>query len=151
MTAAPPLDWIAEIDATLMDLEEKPQFGHAPSLDWVRFEKNLQKLFNQPHLKVTHQAKGWMASHHLLEGLGKEIMPLSVAWAPLHIPSFFVTDSAHLKTLIVELFETEEGAQYFYDTSLTEGFYYYFAAEMLHQLVKLHFSAPFGTPFRGIH
>ncbi len=83
-----------------------------------------------------------MASHQVLEGLGKELLPLSIVWSQISAPAFFVTNSTQLKTWIAELFETEVSGQYFYDHSLVEGFYHYFAAEMLRQLQKLHFAAP---------
>lgn len=148
MTAGHPLDWIGEIDSALAALDEKPQFGNVPPLDWSQLEKNLREFFNKPSLKISHHAKGWIASHHLLDGMGKEVMPLSIVWQPLREPSLFVTDRSNLERLLIEMLETEEGARFFYESPLMQGFYFYFAAELLRQLEKLRFSFPL-TPQLG--
>jgi flagellar motor switch protein FliN/FliY len=148
MTAARPLDWITEIEASLAELDAKPQFGLPGTLNWKEFEQEIQKLLGYKDLKLVHQAKGWLASNELFAGLGGKLLPLTLEWAPLKAPAFFVTDRQNLKDLMSLVFESEEATNFFYDPSYVTGFYNYFAAELLRLMEKQSFSSPL-TPRLG--
>jgi len=142
MTAARPFDWINEIEASLAELDEKPQFGLPTSLNWQLLEHQLQELIGHKNLKLIHQVKGWVASNELFTGLGSKLLPLAVEWTPLQTPAFFVFDRQNLKDLMSLLFASEEAANYFYDSSYVSAFYNYFAVEVLRLVEKQPFSSP---------
>lgn len=142
------LDWIKEIESTLVELDEKPQFTLPKPFDWAQFEKELQDLLQRPGLTVSHTVQGWVASHQLLEGVGGSPFSLSINWLPLKSSAFLVTDQQNLKDLMSFLFESDEAANFFYDSSYIQGFYHYFAAEILRLIEKQKFATPL-TPRIG--
>ncbi len=142
MTSAQPLDWIKQIDAQLVRLDEKPQFGTPAPLDWQQLETDLRSVLNKPELTLTHSAKGWVTAGQLLQGLGENIVPLTIEWSPLESPVFFVTGEYTLNELMGELLATEEEAPSFYDPSLVDGFCSYFTAQILRLLSKQSFAVP---------
>lgn len=142
MTSTQPLDWIRQIDAQLAELDEKPQFGIPSTLDWQRLETDLRTLLNKPELTLTHSVKGWVASGQHLAGLGENLVALSIEWAPLSAPAFFVTGEYTLKELMGDLLAIEEEAPTFYDPALVDGFCSYFTAELLRLLSKQQFASP---------
>jgi flagellar motor switch protein FliN len=150
MTAPRPLDWITEIEASLVELEEKPQFGLPAPFDWRQLEREIQQLVGHPELKLSHTVKGWVTSNQLFAGIGGRLFPLTIEWSPLQAPSFFVTDEQNLKDLMSDLFESEEAANFFYESPYVLGFYNYFAAEMLRLLSIQPFASPL-TPRLGPH
>lgn len=150
MTAVRPLDWISEIETSLVELDEKPQFGVPAPLNWQQLEQDLRKTLHSKDLKITHASKGWVTSDQLFAGLGGKILPLIIDWSPLHVPVFFVTDQQNLKDLMAALFESEEAANFFYESSYVEAFYNYFASEMLCLLEKQQFASPL-TPRLRLH
>ena len=142
MTSAQPLDWIKQIDAQLAGLDEKPQFGTPAPLKWHQLETDLRTLLNQPELTLTHSAKGWVTAGQLLQGLGENVVPITIEWSPLESSAFFVTGEYTLKELMGELLATEEEAPSFYDPALVDGFCSYFAAQVLRLLSNQSFAAP---------
>ena len=146
MTAPRPLDWIQEIEASLVELDEKPQFGLPALLDWEQLEKELQQLLNRPHIKLSHTLRGWVTADELFAGLGRETLPLSIELSPIKIPAFFVTDQQNLKELMAYVFGDD--SNFFYESSYVQGFYTYFASEMLRLIEKQKFSSPL-TPRLG--
>ena len=142
MTSAQPLDWIKQIDAQLAELDERPQFGTPAPLNWHQLETDLRTLLNRPELTLTHSAKGWVTAGQLLQGLGENIVPLTIEWAPLESPAFFVTGEYTLKELMGELLAPEEEAPSFYDPALVDGFSAYFAAQILRLLSNQSFATP---------
>lgn len=148
MTTAHPLDWIREINAALVALDEKPQFGVPAPFDWENLERGLQEVLQKPQLKIKQNASEWIVSNQLLKGLGENPLSLPIEWSPLHTPAFFVMDEQTLKNLISELFSSEESASFFYESHLAEGFYHYLAAEALYLIEKQQFASPL-TPRIG--
>ncbi len=148
MTTERPLDWIREIDASLVELDEKPQFGLPAAFDWHSLEKEFRDLFGRYQLQVSHEVKGWVTSDQLWQGMGGKLLPISIEWSPIQSPSFFVTDEHNLKELMADLFASKEAAAFFYSSPLVQGFYYYFATEVLHVLEKQKFTSPL-TPRLG--
>ena len=142
MTSAQPLDWIKQIDAQLAGLDERPQFGTPTPLNWQQLETDLRNLLNKPELTLSHSAKGWVTAGQLLQGLGENIVPLTIEWSPLESPAFFVTGEYTLKELMGELLAPEEEAPSFYDPALVDGFSAYFAAQILRLLTRQSFGTP---------
>ncbi len=140
MSAEKPFGWIKQVERLLYELEEKPQFGVPSSFSLQRFEKRLQEIFDRPSLKVTYSLKGWVASEQIREGAGEVLLPLKLEWAPLASPAYFITTDQDLKLLMADLLGGEKEAAYFYDPSLVQGFYHYFACEMLHALQQQEFA-----------
>ncbi|MCC5832923.1 MAG: type III secretion system cytoplasmic ring protein SctQ [Chlamydiales bacterium] len=141
-SAEKPLDWIKQIERFIFELEEKPQFGLPNDFDWQGFEKRLQEAFGRPSLKIEYRAQGWRSGDERWAGLGEDLLPLPVEWAPLQSPAYFLTNEQDLKWLMADLLGGEKEAAYFYDLSLVQGFYHYFAAEMLQTLDQLDFAPP---------
>jgi flagellar motor switch protein FliN len=142
MTSHQPLDWIQQVDAHLVALDEKPQFGTFNSLDWGRLEEDLRKLLNRPEITITHTEKGWIAPGQILAGLGENIIYLPIEWSPLSSTAFFVTGELNIKELMSNLLATEEETPFFYEPALVDGFYSYFAAEILRLISKQQFASP---------
>lgn len=141
MSAAPPLDWIQKIETSLAELDEKPQFGFPKPFDWEKFDAELKAILNaSAHLKTT--VKGWMAPNQIFAGLGGKLLPLVIEWSPLHPPVFFITDQQNIKELMASVFQSQEAANYFYDADYVQGFYHYFAAEVLQAIEKQNFASP---------
>lgn len=150
MTTAPPLDWIREIDAALVALDEKPQFGVPTPFDWEKFERGLQEVLQKPQLKIQQNTSEWIVSNQLFKGLGENLLALSIEWSPLHTPAFFVIEKQTIKNIINELLSSEKSTSYFYDSHLAEGFYHYLAAEALYLIEKQRFASPL-TPRIGTY
>lgn len=137
MAISKPLDWIKTLDAALVELDEAPQFGMPEPFPWAELEKSLQDLFETPSLKLDWTVKGWTKAGEAND----QLLPLAISWAPLDHPVCFAMSQQDLKGLMSELLKGEERASYFFDNQLLEGFYRYFAAEVLFQLNKLHFAS----------
>ncbi|MCH9626803.1 MAG: hypothetical protein S4CHLAM2_04340 [Chlamydiales bacterium] len=150
MATEKPLDWIKQVDLALFELEEKPQFGNPALFDWGLLEKRLQELFKTSLLKIKHHEKGWLNEGELVSEIGENPLLLTFEWAPLAAPAYFVTTDHDLKRLMAELLAGEKEAAYFYDPSLIQGFYHYFAAEMLHVLEELGFASPLSPRLKGV-
>ncbi len=140
MTSEKPLDWIKHVERVLFDLEEKPQFGLPSAFDWDRFQKRLREAFGRPSLKIEYHSKGWETGAQCWTGLGEDLLPLPIEWTPLSSPAYFLTTEQDLKRLMAELLGGEKEAAYFYDLSLVQGFYHYFAAEILYALDQQGFA-----------
>lgn len=136
---AAPLNWIRQLDELLAELDQKPQFGLSSPFDWPKMEKALQKLFDRPDLTLSHKINGWGTKEQVQEGLEGELCPLTLEFAPISSPFFFVTDAQSLKGLMGTLFHSPEAATFFFDPSHVEGFYAYFATEVLHAIGKQEF------------
>lgn len=147
-TASKPLEWIEQIEATIFELEKRPQFGLPAPFDLVLLEEKLRALFERPSLKVSYESKGWVLPEHHFDGLGEPLVPLLIDLTPLESPAYFVTTEQDLKHLMTDLLEGEEGASFFYERHLSDGFYHYFAAEVLRILAELQFASPL-TPRLG--
>lgn len=137
-----PLDWIKQVDQLLLELEEKPQFGFPTAFNWGHLEQYLQEIFKRPSLKLDSVFKGWTKPEELYTGLGSDLLFLTINWLPLPSPAYFVASSQDIKWLMAELLGGEKQASYFYDFSLVQGFFHYFAAEMLLALEKMEFAPP---------
>jgi flagellar motor switch protein FliN len=148
MTAVRPLNWIKEIEASLIALDEKPQFPIPQPLNFQQLEHDLQQLVGRSDLKLLHHSKGWVSSDQLFAGLGEKLHPLTIEWTPVEPPSLFVTDQQNLKDLISLLLQSEEGGNFFYESPYLQSFYAYFAVEVLRLLMKQPFSSPL-TPRLG--
>jgi flagellar motor switch protein FliN/FliY len=142
MTAEKSLEWIRQIERVILELEEKPQFGLPTDFDWGGFEKRLREAFGRPSLKIEYHSKGWESGDGRWSGLGEDLLPLPIEWAPLRSPAYFLTTGQDLKWLMADLLGGEKEAAYFYDISLVQGFYHYFAAETLQALDQLGFASP---------
>lgn len=142
MAAVHPLDWIQEIEASLLELDEKPQFGLPAPFNWEHFEKELQQLLSRSDLKITHTAKGWMSADQIFAGMGGSLESLVIECSPLYSPAFFVTDQQNLKDMMSILFESDSAANFFYDAGYVQSFNNYFAAEILHLIEKQQFASP---------
>lgn len=148
MTAVRPLDWIPEIEASIVALDEKPQFRVPSPLNWELVEKELQTLLGRTDLKLSHTLKGWETSRQLFKGLSNHLFSLAIEFSPLKVPAYFVTDEYNLKELMTLLFKSPEAGTFFYESPYVEGFYNYFAVEVLRILEKQPFSTPL-TPRLG--
>lgn len=142
MAVAHPLDWIRQIESSLLELEEKPQFGLPTPFDWGRFEKRLQHLFEKPDLKILHTIHGWKTPDQLFHGFGQTFLPLTIEWPTLGSSAFFITNQQNLKQLMADLFNSEECAAFFFDQDHVKGFYKYFAVEIFHALEEEKLGSP---------
>ncbi|MFN0065328.1 MAG: type III secretion system cytoplasmic ring protein SctQ [Chlamydiales bacterium] len=136
------LDWIKQIDAALLDLDEKPQFALPSAVPLNRLEEILCKLFARSFLKLSHAEKGWMQSKQLFDGLGENISTLTIEWTPLETPLYFVVSEQDLKELMSDLLGGMKAATPFFDGELAEGFFHYLALEVLQALETLKYMAP---------
>ncbi len=151
LTDTKPLDWIKHVERILLDLEEKPQFSLPTPFNWGSFEKKLQQVLGHSSVKIECHSKGWEQGEGRFAGLGEDLLPLAIEWAPLETPAYFLTTPQDLKKLMAELLGGEKEAAYFYDISLVQGFYQYFAAEMLDALEQLQFAPPLAPRLGMIH
>ncbi len=143
-----PLDWIREIESSIVALDQKPQFGLPTPLEWEKVEKEIQRILGKETLQLSHTVQGWTHSKELFEGLSGNVLALPIEYAPLKSPAFFVTDAQTLKNLMASTFESDEVGSYFVNAGYVEAFFSYFAAEMLHILSKQQFASPL-TPRIG--
>lgn len=150
MATEKPLDWIKQVDLALCELEEKPQFGNPALFDWKLLEKRLQELFKTSKLKIEHHEKGWLSEDALVSEMGENPLLLTFEWTPLAAPAYFVTTDHDLKRLMAKLLGGEKEAAYFYDPSLIQGFYHYFAAEMLRTVEEVGFASSLSPRLKGV-
>ncbi|MCH9625036.1 MAG: hypothetical protein S4CHLAM123_02020 [Chlamydiales bacterium] len=149
MTTTHPFNWIRQIDQALLDLEEKPQFGLPKSIDWEQLKRDLQQALGCPNLLIRHAVKGWMTPPQAFEGQSQALKPQSIVWSTIGSASYFVCDEQTLKQMMKELLGSEEGAAFFFESSLVDGFYQYLTAEILYVIEKQGFASPL-TPRIGM-
>lgn len=141
--AAHAMDWIEQVDAILIGLDEhKPQFEASFSLDWKRVEEDLRRLFQFPDLTLSHTVRGWVDGKELWKAGDQNLYSLAIDWQPLSEPAYFLTSSHDLKQLMSELVGGEKAASFFFEPGLLQGFYHYFTAEVLNILTTHSFAAP---------
>ncbi len=137
MSVSPPLDWIRQIEESLLELEEKPQFGGLETFDWNSLAESLCKLFNSSELKIEPKVQGWVLPEQLPHD---NLHPLVIHWSPLHEQAYFVTSDQDLKLLMAELLGGKKSASYFFDTPLARGFYHYLGVQVLQALEEISFA-----------
>ncbi|NGX55056.1 MAG: Flagellar motor switch protein FliN [Chlamydiae bacterium] len=133
-------DWIKRIDASIATLEEKPQFGAPLPFPWEKIQEGLRTLFEKSDLALTHKERGWTKADQLWEGFGEKLLTLSVVFAPLSSPIYWVMGEEDLKTLLTALVGGEEMAAPFCDSDHVEGFHHYLALEVLEKVDHLKFA-----------
>lgn len=129
-----PLGWLETVDESLRRLDEKPQWGSVALFPKERVEERLRVLFQRKELTLSIKERGWTLPGDPLEELGIDVEVATVALPPLRAPAFFAYSRVDLKVLMGTLLGSEEGAAFFFDATLLEGFSRYLSCEILAQM-----------------
>lgn len=141
-------DWIPRIEAAVVALEEKPQFGGPHCFPWNEIQERLKVLLGSGDLTLSHQERGWVATEEIWEGMEENPLALSILFSPLEHPLYFLMSEQDLKTMMLTLFGEKENAAPLVDSAYLDGFYHFLALEVLHQIEELHFAEQW-TPRLG--
>jgi type III secretion system YscQ/HrcQ family protein len=130
----PPLAWARRIQEALPTLDEIPLFGNAPSFDWHRLSSLLASQFGIHHLSISPQGQEWRSPETLKKGLGRSLLTLPVALAPLGGHVFWIMSWADISKLTSWMLNDKAKTGAFSSEILQEGFYRYLALEVLNAI-----------------
>lgn len=133
-------DWLEILDLNYLTLDEKPQFGSEEFFPLQKLQERLRHLLQREDLEIEIVEKGWQPSAKLYEGIGERILPLTLFFAPLKSPLYFVTSEQDLALFMNELLLSKEAALPFANPSYIQGFYQFLGLEVIAICEKLEFA-----------
>ncbi len=136
MTQAP-LDWIQQIENTLIDTKIIPLSGYAPSFPWEEFSKEIGALFQYTDLKISIKQMKILSGEAISQGFGTNIIPLYLHLTPLEGTIFFLMGKEEINELTTLALTQSHVNKGFLSSSFKEGFYYYICTEVALKLTEL--------------
>lgn len=138
-TLKKPYDWTKIIEASLLESDEIPMLGKAPSFPWEEFSLILAKLTERSDLKIKPSDLDWRNASELLFGVGENPKILNFSLSPLEGEIYWAiseSDLVHLSSLILTDSQT---APLFQDPDFLDGFHFFLATETLFTIDNLRF------------
>jgi flagellar motor switch protein FliN/FliY len=142
--------WIKEVTDAVASLTRHPEFNAPHAFPLEDLQNRLQVLFDRPQLELKMQAKGWMPSNALLEGISSPRCALSILFTPLTKSLYFVMSEQDLKFLMSELLGGKQACAPFYEPEQMSGFTYYLGLEVLALCDATHFAGNLSPRLQGM-
>lgn len=132
-----PLITLRQIESALIEHDAIPLLGAVPAFPMEALAKRLAELFQRPEFQINANAPEWKEGPHLLEGIGANLEVLSILFAPLEGAIYWIMSEEDLTLLMSMLLKGEPSREAEVDREFQQGFYRFFALEVLHQLQQL--------------
>src|SRR3989338_6117291 len=136
MTTQHPLAWVTRITENIRQLDEIPQFGHAPPLDWERVTSLLSARLGQS-VKVKAKGQKWIPAEELGTGSGSDLLVIPVSLSPLSPPLFWAMSKRDREKFTGWMLGGQVEGKTFSSGLLQEGYYRFLLLEVLAALQSI--------------
>ncbi|MES2121649.1 MAG: type III secretion system cytoplasmic ring protein SctQ [Chlamydiota bacterium] len=137
MTTAP-LQWIKQIESTLIDLKQIPLHGYAPSFPWEDCSHAIGALLGAPELTIAMRSTRVASAADAKAGLGASPIAIALELTPLIGQAFFLMGKEEVEKLCALTLTESVGSKGIASPQLQEGFYYFLAQKAISALSELN-------------
>lgn len=132
-----PFGELPVIPHELKTADEIPLLGNSPPFPLEEVSKQLAILFDRQDLHIACEIPMWRSSDNLMEGLGDDVTVLNILFPTLKGQVCIVIPKEEISVLTALLLTKDIYPLPIFDTDLNEGFYRFFAGEVLYHLANL--------------
>ncbi len=130
--------WLKQIPPSILQMDEAPLFGNAPSFPWSQLGVELSRLLQVQEIKFNAIDMQWRVSEHLLDGIGSPCFLYS-SFAPLEGTLGWVMPKGDIETLM-QLVLTKHPEEFSaIEPEFFQTFYKFLAAQAIQIINKLDF------------
>ncbi len=137
MTTAP-LQWIKQIESTLIDLKQIPLHGYAPSFPWLDCSLAIGTLLGTPDLTIAMRSTRVASAAEARAGLGTTPIAIAIELTPLIGQAYFLMGREDVEKLCSLTLTESMGGKGVASSQLQEGFYYFLAQKAISALSELN-------------
>ncbi len=140
MNATIPYDWLKSIPPELLKLDDIPLLGNPPSFPWESFSSLFAKQFELTSFRVEPGEIRWRTEEELTQGLGDDLHPLHIAVSAFEGRlCWLMTENDIAWMASALLHKGSNVSPEPLDSPTQEGFYRFFALEVVHLFSLLEF------------
>lgn len=131
-TITTPYNWLKEVPATLLELDDIPLLGYPPLFPWETFTQKLAQTFQIKNLKIKPLDYQWKEAEDIISGVGGKPFPL---W--LNVPGIegdlcWIFAERDLHGLMAILITKQSKPLDIIDPEFEKGFTHFLAYETIH-------------------
>ncbi len=131
-------DWIRQIPSSLLQWDDTPLLGSAPTFPWAQFSKELSKILGISDIAITNSDTQWRSEDDFYHGIPNPItqhfsvngMEGSITW---------VMPKDDVAKLMANLLAQKAEADFQPDEELFASFYKFIAVEAIHTISQVKF------------
>jgi flagellar motor switch protein FliN/FliY len=138
-TEKEPYNWAKTVESALLQRDDIPMLGGAPTFPWKELSVILSRIFDRENLQVEPSELHWRSAGELLSGMGKNPKILHFVVTPLEGQLCWIMAEPDLVTLSSHLFSDSSSSAPFKDMDFLQGFHYFLATEVMHAIDSLRF------------
>ena len=132
-----PLNFIKEIYSALTEAKTIPLSGNAPDFPWEELSLKIAPLLHLSQLKIHPRNTQFLSVNEITTTLSQGFVSIALEMTPLGSQAFWLMskeDVAKLTSFALTPSNTDKG---FSSPKFQEGFYYFLATQILHQINEL--------------
>lgn len=130
-------NWIKHIESLIVQSQDVPMWGAAPSFPWDGFAKELAATLNVKKVKLSAGTAEWKKGNAILSGLGRNPLQLAIELSPLEGSLSIIFPSEDFSKLSSWVIHPEAGNEGFSDPYLQKGFFRYLCLEAINVLDRM--------------
>lgn len=133
------LDFLRRLPASVLELDEKPLCGYAPSFPWGELSEKIGQALQVKDLQVELVGIEWRTAEQILSGMDSQPSILHFSVAPLEGNAGWVMPKNAIKTLLRLLIGKTGSSFEHIDVDFLGGFYIFIAGQVAQILPRVDF------------
>lgn len=134
MNALPSFDWLQYVEKALIECDQIPIMGKAPSIDFKDLSLKLSDLLKIEDLKITAQKWTWKSLETFYDSVDQNAMCLNFSVLPLDGKVSAILSPMDINSITSWLIEKKSGSNTLVGSQFVDGLMSYLAVEALHVL-----------------
>lgn len=136
MTTKSTYDWVSYVERAILDLDDIPLLGQAPSFPWEAFTNEFSAFLGIKGLQIKPVKWNWFSPSSLSDNLGDDVTCLNFSVLPLQGKVSLLLPAMDVNSLMTWLVEKKAGMSTLINSQFVTGLLAYVSVEALHHLEK---------------